>query len=99
MAFLSYLGRGAEWGAEKWECDQVGDASGRVPIVIHLGDFLQLKPTGGKAFLISRFEEPVAAGIDLAPECHAVMELFCNAPRCFERQAPSRFEGPKLWDL
>eukprot|EP00959_Pyramimonas_sp_CCMP1952_P443210 9279318-Pyramimonas_sp.AAC.1 len=71
LAFRSYLGRKAEWGAEGRECDQVGGAFGQVPIVIHLGDFLQLKPTGSKVSLISSFEELAAAGINLAPEYQA----------------------------
>ena len=48
LAFRSYLGRKAMWGAEEREYDQVGGVFGRMPLVIHLGDFLQLKPTGGK---------------------------------------------------
>ena len=99
LAFRSYMGRKAEWGAEEREYDQVGGAFGRMPIVIHLGDFLQLKPTGGKVSLISSFEELAAAGINLAPEYQAVMKLFCNTPRCFELQASNRFKDPKLRDL
>ena len=99
LAFRSYLGRKAEWGAEEREYDQVGGAFGRMPIVIHLGDFLQLKPTGGKVSLISSFEELAAAGINLAPEYQAVMKLFCNTPLCFELQASNRFKDTKLRDL
>ncbi|CAK0869473.1 unnamed protein product, partial [Prorocentrum cordatum] len=29
----------------------------------------------------------------------AVMKLFCNTPLCFELQASSRFQDPKLRDL
>ena len=96
LAFRSYLGRKAEWGAEEREYDQVGGAFGRMPIVIHLGDFLQLKPTGGKVSLISSFEELAAAGINLAPEYQAVMKLFCNTPLCFELQASNRFTSSEI---
>ena len=68
-------------------------------LVIHLGDFLQLKPTGGKVSLISSFETLAAAGIDLAPEYQAVMKLFCNTPLCFELQASNRFKDTRLRDL
>ena len=98
LAWRSYLGRKAMWGAEEREYDQVGGVFGRMPLVIHLGDFLQLKPTGGRVSLISSFEELAAAGINLAPEYQAVMKLFCNTPRCFELQASNRFKDPKLRD-
>ena len=99
LTFRAHLGRQDKWGAEERECDMVGGAFGRIPIVIHLGDFLQLKPTGGRVSLISSFEDLAAAGINLAPEYQAAMKLFCNTPKCFELQASNRFKDPRLREL
>ena len=70
-----------------------------MPIIIHLGDFLQLKPTGGNTSLVDDFAALAAAGVDLSPEYQAVMKLFCRTPPCFELQASNRFKEPKLREL
>ena len=99
FAYRSFLGREERWEVEEAAYDQLPGAFGRMPIVIHLGDFLQLKPTGGSASLISDFKELADAGLEMPPEYQAVMKLFCRTPLCFELQASNRFKEPKLRDL
>ena len=43
----SFHGRRAQWNVQESEYDKPRAAFGRMPIVIHLGDFLQKKPIGG----------------------------------------------------
>lgn len=71
-----------------------------MPIVIHLGDFLQLKPTKSMSLLadlqamVTRGEGP-----DVPAEFQMAMRLFCNTPYCFDLQASNRFKEPKLREL
>ena len=99
VAYRSFLGRADRCGAEEQTYDQLSGAFGNMPIVIQLGDFLQLKPTAAKASLISDFKELAEAGVELFPEYQAVMKLFCRTPLCFELQASNRFKEPRLREL
>ena len=67
VAYRSFLGRADRCGAEEQTYDQLSGAFGNMPIVIQLGDFLQLKPTAAKASLISDFKELAEAGVELYP--------------------------------
>ena len=70
----------------------------RMPICLYLGDFLQLRPTGGFS-LIDNLQELERRGrlpADFAPEWNMAMKLFCQTPRCFELQASNRFKDPQL---
>ena len=60
LLYRSFLGRAERYEVEEQHYDQLRGAFGRMPIVIHLGDFLQLKPTGGGISLIADFEELAA---------------------------------------
>ena len=100
LLYRSFLGRAERWEIEAHEYDQLKAAFGRMPIVIHLGDFLQLKPTGtGGISLIADFDELAERQINLAVEFQSAMKLFCCAPLCFELQATNRFKEPRLRDL
>ena len=99
VLYRAFLGRADRWEVAEQDYDQLKGAFGRMPISIHLGDFLQLKPTGSCLSLIADFNELAAAGVDLAPEFQAVMKLFCRTPLCFELQATNRFKEPKLQKL
>ena len=61
---------------------QPGHHFGRVPIVIQLGDFLQLKPTGSGRFLLSDLRALEDAAGDHAPpaEHQRAMRFFCDTP-------------------
>ena len=76
LLFRSFLGRAEQWGVEEQQYDEMSGAFGRMPIVIHLGDFLQLKPTGSGTSLIADFEELAERGFNLAVEFQSVMKLF-----------------------
>ena len=70
-------------------------AFGRAPVVIYLGDFLQMKPTGSGISQLSDLQKLAAAdsGKEGPPVEHLrAMELFCSASLRFELQATSRFE-------
>ena len=67
-------------------------AFGRVPIVIYLGDFLQLKPTGSGISLLSdplALEDQAGEG-GPAAEHQTAMAQFCATPLCFELQEQQR---------
>ena len=71
-----------------------------MPIVIHLGDFLQKKPIGGASIsLIDDLKERERIGKlpeNYPPEYQMAMKLFCNTSLCFEFQASNRIKEPKL---
>ena len=72
----------------------VGCAFGRIPIVIHLGDFLQLKPTN-QLSLIDDLEAKNSDGSwkypDVSTEIQHAQKLFCNIPDVFELRGTMRF--------
>ena len=76
-------------------------AFGRMPLVIMLGDFLQLKPTGTGISLLSDLQALESAGGDDGPpaEHQQAMKFFCQTPLCFEFQASNRFKDEKLRKL
>ena len=76
-------------------------AFGRTPIVIYLGDFLQLKPTGSGRPLLSDLRALEDAAGDHAPpaEHQRAMKFFCDTPLCFELTATNRFKDRDLADL
>ena len=96
LQYRSYLGRAEQWEIEEQDYDQLHTAVGRMPIVIHLGDFLQLKPTGNGISLIANFHELAEMGVELPVEFQSVMKLFCRTPLCFELQETNRFKEPRL---
>ena len=53
LLYRSFHGRREHWQVTEAEYDKVSGAFGRMPLVIHLGDFLQLKPTGSSVSLIT----------------------------------------------
>ena len=84
----------------------MGSAFGRMPIVIHLGDFLQKKPIGGHSIsLIDDLKERERSNKlpeDFPAEFQQAMKVFCQTPierLCFEFQASNRIKEPKLCAL
>ena len=45
LLYRGFHGRRAKWNVKEFEYDKLRGAFGRMPLVIHLGDFLQKKPT------------------------------------------------------
>ena len=102
LLYRSFLGRAARWNVSESEYNKLRGAFGRIPIVIYLGDFLQLKPVGqgGSGIpLIASFREIAAKNIDLPIEFQDAMKLFHSTPVCFELQASNRFKEPRLREL
>ena len=100
LLFRSFHGRRTRWNVKESEYDKLQGAFGRMPIVIHLGDFLQKKPIGGHSTsLIDDLKERERNGKlpdNFPPEYQMAMKLFCQAPLCFELQASNRIKEPKL---
>ena len=100
LLFRSFHGRRARWNVKESEYDKLQGAFGRMPIVIHLGDFLQKKPIGGHSIsLIDDLKERERNGKlpeNFPPEYQMAMTLFQQTPFCFEFQASNRIKEPKL---
>ena len=104
MLYRSFHGRRTRWNVEESDYDKLQGAFGRMPIVIHLGDFLQKKPIGGQSIsLIDDLREREKINkrkgkgeIGYPPEWQQAMSLFKRTPLCFELQASNRIKEPKL---
>ena len=70
-----------------------------MPIIIHLGDFLQLKPTASSVSLITDPQELEKHYESYPAEFQQSMKLFCSTPLCFEFQASNKFVDARLRDL
>ena len=107
LLYRSYHGRSELTELPEAEYDQPGGAFGRMPLVIYLGDFLQLKPIGAGVSLISDLKDLQARGElkhrgvegDWPAEWQSAQRLFCRTPLCFELQASNRFKDPRLREL
>ena len=51
LLFRSFLGRAETWEVQEVDYGHLAGVFGRMPIVIHLGGFLQLTPTAGISLL------------------------------------------------
>ena len=103
LHYRSFHGRRKRWSVQERGYDKKEGAFGRMPIVIHLGDFLQKKPIGGPSVsLIEDLRERERKNTmpkDYAPEYQMAMKLFCEPKSpdlCFELQASNRIKEPKL---
>jgi hypothetical protein len=96
LLFRAFHGRRHLWEVKEDEYDKLNGAFGRMPIVIHLGDFLQLKPTGTNLSLISGKRDLEETSIDIPAEQQAAMSLFCRTPLCFELKESNRFQDDDL---
>ena len=100
LLFRSFHGRRTHWNVKESEYDELHGAFGRMPIVLHLGDFLQKKPIGGASVSpIDDLKERAANGKlpeGYPAEFQSAAKLFCNTPLCFELQASNRIKEPKL---
>ena len=99
LLYRSFHGRREHWQVAEAEYDKISGAFGRMPLVIHLGDFLQLKPTGSSVSLITDPLELEKHCESYPAEFQQAMKLFCNTPLCFEFQSSNRFVDEKLHDL
>ena len=88
------LGRKLEHDVQETSYSHVGCTFGRIPIVTHLGDFLQLKPTGQMS-LVDDMEARHPDGSwkysDVSSEIQRAQKLFCSVPDVFELRGTMRF--------
>ena len=102
LLYRSFHGRRTRWSVHENEYDKLDSAFGRMPIVIHLGDFLQKKPIGCSISLIEDLkerEESKKMPENFPPEYQQAMKVFCQTPiqrLCFEFKASNRIKEPKL---
>ena len=99
LLFRSFLGRAETWEVQEVDYGHLAGAFGRMPIVIHLGDFLQLTPTAGISLLADLRAMEASDMRDVPAEFQEAMNLFCRTPFCFELLASNRFKEPKLREL
>ena len=94
LLYRSWHGRRKQFQVPELDYMKAASAFGRMPIVIYLGDFLQLKPTGTGLSLLSDLR--TLAGLDRAEKLPAehqqAMKFFCDTALCFELKASDRFK-------
>ena len=103
LDWRSMLGRKLEHDVLESTYSHVGCAFGRIPIVIHLGDFLQLKPTG-QLSLVDNLDAKKPDGSwkypEVSTEIQHAQEVFCNVPDVFELKGTMRFvKGDPIIDF
>ena len=101
LLYRSFHGRAEQHEVSEADYDKLKGAFGRMQLVLHLGDFLQLKPTGTGLSLIANLQEMAQRGDvkDMPAELQAAMRLFCGTPLCFELAASNRFKDTRLREL
>ena len=67
LHYRAFLGRADLWEVKEQDYDQMKGAFGRMPISIHLGDLLQLKPTGCNLSLLADVNDLAAKSFDWKP--------------------------------
>jgi hypothetical protein len=94
LDYRSMLGRAAEFNVSDSTYSKPGHAFGRIPLVLHLGDFLQLKPTAN----ISLVDDLQAANEDgsykfenPAIEIQHAQKVFRAIENVFELRGTRRF--------
>ena len=103
LLYRSWLARKERWAVrEERSYDKMDSAFGRMPIVIYLGDFLQLRPVGGRSLLVS-LQTLAEEDKEMYPEHQQATKLFQSITCCCELQGAMRFQdipgGHKLRDL
>ena len=103
LDFRSMLGRRLSHCVDPQTYTRIGHAFGRVPIVLHLGDFLQLRPTAQLSLLDDLTLKDESGNLlhpDVSPEVQHAQQLFANVQDVFELRGTKRFrDGDALIDL
>ena len=101
LLYNAYHGRKDHWEVtEERLYNQRNTAFGRTPLVIHLGDFLQLRPTAALSLTDDPrvvLEENPEQVIFVENQCAA--KLFMATPICHELRGSNRFKDPRLKSL
>ena len=101
LLYRAWHGRAEQWKVPESSYDKLAGAFGGMPIVLHLGDLYQLKPTGTGMPLVSDLRAMEQAGElgDMPAEFQQAMRLFCATPLCLELLESNRFKDTKLREL
>ena len=103
LDFRSMLGRRLVFKVDAQRYSKVGCAFGRVPIVLHLGDFYQLRPTAQLSLvddLERKSEDGVPVHRDVPVEGQHAQKVFGAIPDVFELRGTMRFKkGDPLIDV
>ena len=103
LDFRAMLGRRLVFGVDPSNYSQTGCAFGRVPIVLHLGDFFQLRPTA-QLSLLDDLDAKDECGnwkySDVPAEVQNAQKVFSEIPDVFELRGTMRFKaGDPLIEL
>ena len=103
LDFRAMLGRRLVFGVDPNTYAKTGCAFGRVPIVLHLGDFFQLRPTAQLSLLddlMAQDEHGNWKHADVPAEVQHAQKVFAEIPDVFELRGTMRFKpGDPLIDL
>ena len=103
LDFRAMLGRRVAFRVDPHTYTKTGCAFGRVPIVLHLGDFLQLRPTGQLSLvddLNKKDDDGTFVHRDVPPEIQHAQKVFGAVPDVFELKGTMRFKlGDPLIEL
>jgi len=94
LLYRSYHGRKDRFEISQERLyDRAGAAFGRMPLVIHLGDFLQLRPTAGLSLLEDMHALSRDSDVDIPAEYQAAARLFLGTKLCYELTGTNRFRA------
>ncbi len=97
LLYRSFWGRKESWQVPEHLYNTVRGAFGRMPIVIMLGDFLQLRPTASNSLLDDlRSVQAMRPDVFIPAEYQHAKKLFLNIARCYALRISNRFEDEKL---
>ena len=103
LDFRAMLGRSVVFGVDSSSYTRTGCAFGRVPIVLHLGDFFQLRPTAQLSLLDNLNavdEQGHWKHAEVPAEVQHAQKVFAEIPDVFELRGTMRFKrGDPLIDL
>ena len=103
LDFRAMLGRRLVFGVDPNTYAKTGCAFGRVPIVLHLGDFFQLRPTAQLSLLddlMAQDEHGNWKHADVPAEVQHAQKVFAQIPDVFELRGTMRFKpGDPVIDL
>ena len=94
LDFRSMYGRSKTHEVHEHNYAQRGNAFGKIPIVIHLGDFLQLKPTANTSLiddLNAKDDDGEYIHEDVTVEVQHACRLFTSIPFVIELRGTKRF--------
>jgi len=103
LDYRSMLGRQSMFLVGPNTYTKIGCAFGRIPIVLHLGDFFQLRPTAQVSLLDdvnARDEDGKYRYVEIPAEVQHAQKVFARVPDVFELRGTMRFKpGDPLIEL